>query len=80
MSYEFSTYLFASPGIFEGAGRLVDFGNTLFGYNVSETETAADWRALMADCRAIASPFAKVAGEPDCVKAFEGCKASRSRH
>jgi hypothetical protein len=75
---EFSTFLFASPTFFEGAGRLVDFGNTLCEYNVSETEIASDWRALTADCMAVAFPFTELVGETHCV-ALKGNQAAQSR-
>ena len=53
MVNDFSTFLFASPSFFEGAGRILDFGNTLSQYNRSETPEEADARAFAADWNAI---------------------------
>lgn len=50
---DLSSFLFARPSFTEGAGRLLDFGNTLFEYNRSETGELADYRAIYADCRVI---------------------------
>lgn len=50
---KYSTFLFASPSIWEGLGRLVDFGNALNVYNTSPSPEAADARALEMDWRAV---------------------------
>lgn len=44
-----STFLFARPSVWEGAGRLVDFGNFLNDYNYSPSGEQADDLALWAD-------------------------------
>lgn len=48
-----STYLFAIPTWAEGAGRLVDFGDTLNEYNYSITPDMADAIAIAMDWRAV---------------------------
>ena len=54
MASIFSTFLFACPSFFEGAGRLVDFGNFLSEYNKSPSSAYADDVALRADWNAVA--------------------------
>lgn len=53
----FSTYLFATPSVWEGVGRLVDFGDTLTEYNTSPTPEAADTIAFYLDWFAIGEDF-----------------------
>lgn len=48
-------FLYASPSFAEGAGRILDFGNTLARYNISSTPARADRRAMEADWRAVGS-------------------------
>lgn len=50
---DFSTYLFATPSFSEGAGRLVDFGDTLTEYNVSISPQQADAIAMLMDFGAV---------------------------
>ena len=45
--------LFAEPSFTEGMARVLDLGNTLQIYNVSETENQADIEALRNDWRAV---------------------------
>jgi hypothetical protein len=52
MRYE-STFLFATPSLWEGVARLVDFAGTMDEYNTSRSEAEADWRALCADWLAV---------------------------
>jgi hypothetical protein len=48
-----STFLFALPSWQEGAGRLVDFGNTLTEYNGTSAPDDPDRRALAQDWLAV---------------------------
>lgn len=48
-----STFLFALPSWQEGAGRLVDFGDSLTEYNITSAPGDADERALMQDWLAV---------------------------
>lgn len=48
-----STFLFALPSWQEGAGRLVDFGNTLSEYNRTSGSENPDRRALAQDWLAV---------------------------
>lgn len=48
-----STYLFAIPTFFEGAGRVVDFQGALNQYNDSPSGKEADEAALEHDVRAV---------------------------
>jgi hypothetical protein len=48
-----STFLFANPSWLEGVGRLVDFGNFLTGYNVTEAPADPDKRATAQDWAAV---------------------------
>jgi hypothetical protein len=48
-----STFLFALPSWQEGAGRLVDFGDSLTQYNRTTGPAGADARALAQDWRAV---------------------------
>lgn len=58
-----STYLFAIPTWAEGAGRLVDFGDTLSEYNYSITPDTADAIAMAMDWRAVGVDIMTVMGE-----------------
>ena len=49
----YSTFLFAEPSAIEGVARIIDFGNALSTYNLSDTPTKADERALRADAAAV---------------------------
>lgn len=51
---DFSTFLFARPSFWEGAGRAMDLGNTLSEYNFSATEEEADAIAFACDWRQVA--------------------------
>ncbi|HLG68250.1 MAG TPA: hypothetical protein VKV36_10325 [Acidimicrobiales bacterium] len=48
-----STFLFAVPTWQEGIGRLVDFGNALTQYNVTNPPSDADVRATAQDWLAV---------------------------
>lgn len=57
--HSFSSLLFASPSFCEGAGRVMDFGDTLTDFNRCQTgdeadhvALASDWAAVGADLRA----------------------------
>lgn len=65
---EMSTFLFARPSFSEGAGRVLDFGNTLSEYNVSATGEQADLIALWMDWEAIASDMGQVSESQSNVK------------
>ena len=49
----YSDLLFARPSFFEGAGRILDFGDTLTEYNSSPTPEQADYLALLSDWCAV---------------------------
>jgi hypothetical protein len=51
---DYSSILFARPSFVEGMARILDFGNSLFEYNRSETPAQADFNALRSDMAAIA--------------------------
>ncbi len=53
----YSTFLFAEPSATEGVARIVDFGNALNTYNLSDTPKQADERALRADAAAVNEAF-----------------------
>lgn len=57
---QYSFFLFARPSFSEGAGRVMDLGNTLFEYNRSLTERDADYHAFLADWAAIGSDLENV--------------------
>ena len=48
-----TSFLFARPSGLEGAGRILDFGNTLTEYNYSPNGQVADYYAAACDWRAI---------------------------
>lgn len=48
-----SSFLFARPSFWEGAARILDFGNTLTEYNQSLAPEQADYFALSADWKAV---------------------------
>ena len=48
-----STHLFSTPSGLSGVGRFFDFGATFDVYNNSESEEAADERAIFADWKAV---------------------------
>jgi hypothetical protein len=48
-----SSFLFATPTWLEGVGRLVDLGNFLTQYNVTNPPVDPDARALGQDWRAV---------------------------
>lgn len=50
---DLSMLLFARPSFIEGAGRILDFGNTLSEYNSSLSAEQADFHALRSDWRAV---------------------------
>ena len=60
-----SGYLFATPSIWEGAGRIFDFGNTLTIYNVSRDGVEADWIAAARDWRAVGDDLRRAAQQMD---------------
>lgn len=60
MNEEFGL-LYAVPSFWEGLVRAIDIGNTLTEYNFSESDPAADLRALRADWKAIGSDLALAA-------------------
>ena len=51
---DFSSFLFARPTAAEGAGRLLDFGDTLTEYNRSDDGEQADLNASWCDWLAVA--------------------------
>lgn len=42
-------FLFARPSFWSGAAQIIDFGNTMFMYNVSPTPEVADFFAMKSD-------------------------------
>jgi hypothetical protein len=65
---DFTTLLFARPSFFEGAARILDFGNTLTEYNTSESPAEADSRAMLADWKAIRGDMLKALATLDVKK------------
>lgn len=59
---DFTSYLFARPSFFEGMGRILDLGNTMTEYNVSENPSEADRRAMLADWCAVGDDIRAVLG------------------
>lgn len=55
-----SSILYATPSIWEGLGRILDFGDTMTDYNYSLTPQQADRIAIRADWRAIGEDVATV--------------------
>ena len=53
-----TTYLFASPSVAEGIGRILDFGGTLTEYNSSLTPQQADAIAISSDWRMVGQDIA----------------------
>jgi hypothetical protein len=53
MDAEPTYFLFARPSFVAGTAALVDFGNTLFEYNVSLTPQQADYFAIKNDWAAV---------------------------
>ncbi len=58
-------FLYATPSIAEGIGRILDFGNTLTEYNTSNSGEQADFLALRADWRAVAADLRGAMAEAD---------------
>jgi hypothetical protein len=52
-TYYLSSFLFATPTWKEGAGRLLDFGDSLTEYNTCRTPDEADLLAMWLDWRAV---------------------------
>lgn len=46
-------FLYPQPSFWEGAGRIIDFGNFLEQYNMSSSPGEADRRAIVADWLAV---------------------------
>jgi len=59
---DFTSFLFARPSFVEGMGRVLDFGNTMTEYNVSENAAEADRRAMLADWCAVGDDIRSVMG------------------
>lgn len=57
---DFSTFLFARPSVIEGAGRILDFGNTLNEYNKSMTPEQADRIAIACDWRQVGLDISEI--------------------
>lgn len=56
----YSSFLFARPSYLEGAGRLLDFGDTLTEFNRSLDDEQADRLALWADWSAVGDDIGAV--------------------
>lgn len=66
-----SDFLFAQPSLWEGMGRLLDFGNFLTEYNTSPTSRIADeaalamdWQAVYGDLWSAFEEYGRSIGEP----------------
>ena len=59
---DFSSFLFARPSLIEGAGRILDFGDTLTEYNRSPTGEIADYIALATDWKQVGGDLFAVIG------------------
>lgn len=46
-------FLFARPSLLVGVAQIIDFGNTLFVYNESNTPSQADYMATKSDWIAV---------------------------
>jgi len=57
---KFSSFLFADSSVWEGLGRILDFGDTMTDYNYSLTDQQADRIAIRADWRAVGHDLARV--------------------
>ena len=53
VKFPYTTYLFAMPSFLRGVARLFDPLGRLNQYNVSDTPQEADYRALLADWKAV---------------------------
>lgn len=51
-------FLFAQPSFLSGAARVLDLGGTFDGYNRSESEGIADYRAIQMDWRVVGRDIA----------------------
>lgn len=56
-----STFLFPTPSAVRGAGRLLDLGGTLTGYQASPNGAIADSRALWHDWAAVGDALLEAA-------------------
>jgi len=63
MGTEPSYILFARPSFWAGTAALVDFGNTLFEYNVSLTPGQADHFAMRSDWIAVGNDLRRAIRE-----------------
>ena len=63
MGTEPSYILFARPSFWGGTAALVDFGNTLFEYNVSLTPGQADYFATKSDWAAVGNDLRRAIRE-----------------
>ena len=68
-----SGFLFAGPTFFSGAARAFDLGGIYDTYNVSSTESDADYKALLADWSIVGQDIFSA------MKQFESALASGSR-
>jgi hypothetical protein len=58
-----SSILYASFSVWEGLGRVLDYGDTMTDFNYSLTEQQADRIAIRADWRAVGNDVAYVITE-----------------
>ena len=63
MGTEPSYILFARPSFWGGTAMLLDFGNTLFEYNVSLTPGQADYFAMRSDWIAVGNHLRRAVAE-----------------
>jgi hypothetical protein len=56
----YTNFLFAQPSFIEGAGRVLDFGDTLTEFNRSLDDEQADRLALWADWSAVGDDIGAV--------------------
>ena len=75
----FSQLLFARPSFFEGAGRVLDWGDSLTAFNQSPSSdeadriaTASDWHAVGADLAVAISQYRTLLADTQKVANGEG--------
>ncbi len=65
---DFSSFLFARPTFLEGAGRVLDIGNSFSEFNGSPTPELADLMAIRADWNAVGADIEAVLVEARSVE------------
>lgn len=66
-----STMLFSSPRFLTGMSTVLDIGNTLTMYNVSDTPELADYKAMRSDWEAVGEDLIDAADRWECMNEKE---------